>query len=283
MQQPNKADLETFIKAGLLEDIQDGDHTSLACIPKDAKGKARLLVKDEGILAGVDLAIAMFKYVEPDCVIHQHLKDGDVIKYGDIAFEVEATVHTILKTERLALNAMQRMSGVATLTRKFVEVVEGTGVKLLDTRKTTPLLRFLEKWAVRIGGGTNYREGLYDRIMIKDNHIDFCGGVKKAILQVQDYLKNNDLDLETTVEVRDLEELSAVLEVGGIERIMFDNFDTKTMKKAVDLVGNRFETEASGGITLETVRGYAETGVQFISVGALTHSFKSLDLSLKKS
>jgi len=275
-------ELQDFITNALYEDIRDGDHTSLACVPADAEGKAKLLVKDEGIIAGVELAKTIFKQVDADFEIDVFIEDGTAVKYGDVAFEVRGKSQAILKTERLVLNTMQRMSGVATLSRQFMDAVTGLDVKILDTRKTTPLLRFLEKWAVRIGGATNYRTGLYDRIMIKDNHIDFCGNITQAVNQTQAYLKANKLDLEITLEVRDMKELEEALTVGQINRIMLDNFDTTTMRKAVALIDKRFEVEASGGITLETVRSYAETGVDFISVGALTHSFKSLDMSLKK-
>lgn len=278
----NTKELHRFITDALHEDIRDGDHTSLACVPADAMGKAKLLVKDEGIIAGVELAKTIFKQVDADFEIEVFIEDGAAVKYGDIAFEVRGKSQAILKTERLVLNTMQRMSGVATLSRQFVDAVKGLDVQILDTRKTTPLLRFLEKWAVRIGGATNYRTGLYDRIMIKDNHIDFCGSITQAVNQTQAYLKGNNLNLETTLEVRDMQELEEALAVGQINRIMLDNFDTDTMRKAVALIDKRFEVEASGGITLETVRSYAETGVDFISVGALTHSFKSLDMSLKK-
>ncbi|MCH2045108.1 MAG: carboxylating nicotinate-nucleotide diphosphorylase [Saprospiraceae bacterium] len=278
----NLDQIQNFIKEALHEDIQDGDHTSLACVPADAIGKARLLVKDEGVLAGVELAKHIFQYVNPDFKLKIHLEDGTKIKRGDIAFEVEGPSQDILKAERLVLNAMQRMSGIATMSRQFVEVVEGTGVTVLDTRKTTPLLRFLEKWAVRIGGASNYRTGLYDRIMIKDNHIDFCGSIESAVKKVNAYLKEQNLDLEITIEVRDLKELEEVLAVGNVNRIMLDNFEIPTMVEAVKRINGAYEVEASGGITLETIRGYAETGVGFISVGALTHSFQSLDLSLKK-
>jgi len=281
----NKIDaeeLQAFLKNALYEDVHEGDHTSLACVPADAEGKAKLLVKDDGIIAGIELAKKIFHYVDPDFVIDVFIEEGSPVKYGDIAFEVSGKSQAILKAERLVLNTMQRMSGIATLSRQFVEAVDGLDVEILDTRKTTPLLRFLEKWAVRIGGATNYRTGLYDRIMIKDNHIDFCGNITQAVLQTQDYLKKNNLDLEITLEVRNMEELKEVLAVGQINRIMLDNFDTDTMREAVALIGKRFEVEASGGITMETVRAYAETGVDFISVGALTHSFKSMDLSLKK-
>lgn len=275
-------ELTNFITNALHEDVRDGDHTSLACVPKEAIGKAKLLVKDEGILAGVELAKKIFYQVDPNFEIEVFIEDGTPVKYGEIAFEVRGKSQAILKAERLVLNAMQRMSGIATLSRQFVTAVEGLNVQILDTRKTTPLLRFLEKWAVRIGGATNYRTGLYDRIMIKDNHIDFCGTITQAVVQTQAYLKENNLDLEITLEVRDMKELKEALAVGQINRIMLDNFDTDTMREAVALIDGRFEVEASGGITLETVRGYAETGVDFISVGALTHSFKSMDLSLKK-
>jgi len=275
-------ELTNFITNALHEDVRDGDHTSLACVPKEAIGKAKLLVKDEGILAGVELAKKIFHQVDPNFEIEVFIEDGTPVKYGEIAFEVRGKSQAILKAERLVLNAMQRMSGIATLSRQFVTAVEGLNVQILDTRKTTPLLRFLEKWAVRIGGATNYRTGLYDRIMIKDNHIDFCGTITQAVVQTQAYLNENNLDLEITLEVRDMKELKEALAVGQINRIMLDNFDTDTMREAVALIDGRFEVEASGGITLETVRGYAETGVDFISVGALTHSFKSMDLSLKK-
>lgn len=282
MNKIDNQELTNFITNALHEDVQDGDHTSLACVPKDAIGKAKLLVKDDGVLAGVELAKKIFYQVDPSFEIDVFIEDGTPVKYGEIAFEVRGKSQEILKAERLVLNAMQRMSGIATLSRQFVTAVEGLNVQILDTRKTTPLLRFLEKWAVRIGGATNYRTGLYDRIMIKDNHIDFCGTITQAVIQTQAYLNQHNLDLEITLEVRDMKELEEALEVGQINRIMLDNFDTDTMRKAVTLIDGRFEVEASGGITLETVRAYAETGVDFISVGALTHSFKSMDLSLKK-
>lgn len=282
MNKIDNQELIDFITNALHEDVQDGDHTSLACVPKEAVGKAKLLVKDDGVLAGIELAKKIFYHVDPSFEIDVFIEDGTPVKYGEIAFEVRGKSQAILKAERLVLNAMQRMSGIATLSRQFVTAVEGLNVQILDTRKTTPLLRFLEKWAVRIGGATNYRTGLYDRIMIKDNHIDFCGTITQAVIQTQAYLKEQNLDLEITLEVRDMQELEEALSVGQINRIMLDNFDTDTMRKAVALIDGRFEVEASGGITLETVRAYAETGVDFISVGALTHSFKSMDLSLKK-
>jgi nicotinate-nucleotide pyrophosphorylase (carboxylating) len=282
MEQISTEQLQSFIEAALYEDIKDGDHTSLACVPSDAYGSARLLVKDQGVLAGVDVAMKIFEFVDPGMQMKVHIQDGTSVKQGDVAFEVHMPSQAILKAERVVLNTMQRMSGISTMTRQFVEAVEGLPVKILDTRKTTPLLRFLEKLAVRIGGGTNYRDGLYDRIMIKDNHVDFCGSIEKAINKVHQYLKDKALNLKITVEVRNLKELEETMKVGGIERIMLDNFDTDTMKKAVAIIDKLYEVEASGGITLDTVRSYAETGVDFISVGALTHSFKSMDLSLKK-
>ncbi len=278
----NQTELESFIKNALFEDIRDGDHTSLACVPANAVGNARLLVKDDGILAGVELAQKIFHAVDPNFEIDVLIEDGTPIKYGDIAFTVRGSSQNILMTERLVLNSMQRMSGIATMANRFMQAVDGLDVKILDTRKTTPLLRFLEKWAVRIGGATNYRTGLYDRIMIKDNHIDFCGSITKAVEKVHAYMKEKGLDLEITLEVRNMEELDEALKIGQVNRIMLDNFDTDTMRKAVKIIDKQYEVEASGGITLETVRAYAETGVDFISVGALTHSFESLDLSLKK-
>jgi nicotinate-nucleotide pyrophosphorylase (carboxylating) len=282
MEKISAAELEKFIKEALYEDIRDGDHTSLACVPADAFGTAKLLVKDNGVIAGVEIARKIFEYAVPDMQMNVHIKDGSNVKPGDIAFEVYMPSQAILKTERVVLNTMQRMSGIATMTRLFVDKVADLPVQILDTRKTTPLLRFLEKLAVRTGGGTNYRDGLYDRIMIKDNHVDFCGSIELAIKKAHQYLKEKQLDLKITVEVRNLNELEQTMKVGGIERIMLDNFDSETMRKAVKIIDKQFEVEASGGITLDTVRSYAETGVDFISVGALTHSFKSLDLSLKK-
>ena len=273
--------IQKFIKEALYEDVRDGDHTSLACIPSKKRDKAKLLVKDEGILAGVDLAKYIFRYVDATSKINVMIDDGEPIKYGDIAFEVECNSQDLLKAERLVLNTMQRMSGIATLSHQFAEKVKDLPVQILDTRKTTPLLRFLEKWAVRIGGCSNYRDGLYDWIMIKDNHVDASGGIRQAVEQVHEYLANNHLNLGITVEVRNFEEMNEVLEVGGITRIMLDNFTVEDMRRAVKIINQRFEVEASGGITLETVRPIAETGVDFISSGALTHSYQSLDLSLK--
>jgi len=277
----NKHLLKEFIENALREDIGDGDHSSLSCIPASATGKVQLLVKESGILAGVEVAQTIFKQVEPDIKIEQFLTDGAKIKPGDIAFTVEGSVHTLLKTERLVLNVMQRMSGIATQTNEYVNKLKGLKTKVLDTRKTTPGMRMLEKAAVKIGGGENHRMGLYDMIMLKDNHIDFAGGIEKAILSVKKYLTEKGKDLKIEVEVRNMNELNEVLQVGGIHRIMLDNFDIPTSRKAVELINGQYEIESSGGITLDTLRDYAETGVDYISVGALTHQIKSLDLSLK--
>ncbi len=278
---PNQTQILDFLKAGLHEDVQDGDHTSLACIPADKVSTARLLVKDEGVIAGVDLAKMVFELVDPEAQFETLIEDGSEIKYGDIAFKVTCKSQALLKGERLALNLMQRMSGIATLSNRFAFEVEDLPVKILDTRKTTPNLRFLEKWAVRIGGCHNYRDGLYDWIMVKDNHIDACGSITKAIEKVNQYKQDNNLDLGVTIEVRNLVELYEVLEAGGVTRIMLDNFEVPIMREAVNIINKRFEVEASGGITLSKVRQIAKTGVDFISCGALTHSSKSLDLSLK--
>jgi nicotinate-nucleotide pyrophosphorylase (carboxylating) len=273
--------IQKFIKEALYEDIRDGDHTSLACVPPKNRNRAKLLVKDEGILAGVDLAKYIFRYVDATSTIDVFIEDGSPIKYGDVAFEVECNSQDLLKAERLVLNTMQRMSGIATLSYQFAEKVKDLPVQILDTRKTTPLIRFLEKWAVRIGGCTNYRDGLYDWIMIKDNHVEAAGGMRQAIERVHEYQKEHDLELGITVEVRNFQEMDMALEIGGITRIMLDNFELEDMRRAVKIINKRFEVEASGGITLDTVRPIAETGVNFISSGALTHSYQSLDLSLK--
>lgn len=273
--------LDRFITDGLYEDIREGDHTSLACIPKEDRSTARLLVKGEGVIAGIAVAEAIFKHVDPDSRLFNSMTDGQDVKYGDVSFYVECNSQALLKAERLVLNTMQRLSGIATLSSRFAFEVEGLPVKILDTRKTTPLFRFLEKWAVKVGGCENYRDGLYDWIMIKDNHIDACGSITEAIARVHDYLKSNNLDLAITVEVRNLVELQEVLNKGGIKRIMFDNFEILILAEAVAHVDGRYETEASGGVTLQTVRKIALTGVDFISVGALTHSAECLDLSLK--
>lgn len=273
--------IEQFIDQALAEDIGSGDHTSQACIPVDDISKAQLLVKDEGVIAGVELAEMIFKKVDPSAVFETLIADGQDVKYGDVAFYVTCNSQALLKAERLVLNTMQRMSGISTLSSRFHFEVEGYPVTILDTRKTTPLLRFLEKWAVKIGGCNNYRDGLYDWIMIKDNHIDASGSITNAINRVNQYLEDNNLDLGITVEVRNLVELQEVLKVGNITRIMLDNFELPILAEAVAHINHRFETEASGGVTLRTVRKIARTGVDFISVGALTHSAGSLDLSLK--
>jgi nicotinate-nucleotide pyrophosphorylase (carboxylating) len=273
--------VDEIIELALLEDIGDGDHSSLACVPEFAKGKATLFIKDDGILAGVDLAVRIFKKLDPALEINILLIDGTPVKKGDVAFTVIGSSRSILATERLVLNFMQRMSGIATQTHKIVSLLEGTNTRLLDTRKTTPCIRYMEKWAVRIGGGENHRFALYDMIMLKDNHIDYAGGIKPAIEGTLNYLKETGKKLKVEVEVRNLNELKQVLEVGGIDRIMLDNFTPSELETALKLIPTNYETEASGGITLETIREFAETGVDFISVGALTHSFKSLDMSLK--
>lgn len=272
---------EELIRAAFREDIGDGDHSTLACIPADAMGKSRLIVKEDGILAGVEVAREVFKTFDPEMQMEVFIQDGTPVKVGDVAFVVSGKVQSILQTERLVLNIMQRMSGIATVTNRYVKQIEGLHTRLLDTRKTTPGLRLLEKAAVKIGGGVNHRIGLYDMIMLKDNHVDFAGGIEKAIRKTQDYLKRTGKNLKIEIEVRNLDELNEVLRIGGVDRIMLDNFDIPTTKIAVEIIGGRVETESSGGITFDTLRSYAECGVDFISVGALTHSVKSLDMSLK--
>lgn len=276
-----KEELLKFIKGALEEDVQDGDHTSLSTIPADAKGKAKLLVKDDGILAGVELAKLIFEVVDPRLEMEVLMHDGDLMKKGDIAFYVSGPDRSILTAERLVLNCMQRMSGIATVTHEIVKKLEGTKCKVLDTRKTTPGIRILEKWAVRIGGGVNHRFGLYDMILIKDNHVDYAGGIKNALVSAEKYLKDKDLNLPVEIEVRNLDELKQVLEVGGVVRIMLDNFSYDNIREAIKIIDGRYPTEASGGITPVNVREYAETGVDYVSMGYLTHSVKSLDLSLK--
>ena len=273
--------LDRLIAQTLAEDLGDGDHSALACIPADAMGSAKLLVKEPGILAGVELAERIFKAVDPRFELEVFLKDGSSITYGEVAFVVRGPSQKLLSTERLVLNFMQRLSGVATQTNEYVKAIEGTNTKVLDTRKTTPGLRYLEKWAVTVGGGYNHRIGLFDMIMVKDNHNDFAGGIAQAIEKTQAYLKRTGRDLKIEVETRNLEEVHQVLSIGGIHRIMLDNFTTAQTREAVALIGGRYETESSGGITLESIRSYAECGVDYISVGAITHSVKSLDLSLK--
>ncbi len=275
------AEFNDFITRAIYEDVHEGDHTSLACIPAENRNRAKLLVKQEGVLAGVELAKRIFKHLDPSASIEVFIEDGVSVQYGDIAFIVESNTQALLKAERLVLNSMQRMSGTATLARQFSLAVEGTGVKILDTRKTSPLFRLMEKWAVRIGGCYNYRDGLYDRFMPKDNHVDACGSIEAAIERIHDYQKANHLSLPITIEVRNLDELQQVLNKGGVDRIMLDNFKLPMMRKAVQIIQKRFEVEASGGVTLTRVRKIAETGVDFISVGALTHSAGTLDLSLK--
>ncbi|MFT6210765.1 MAG: nicotinate-nucleotide pyrophosphorylase (carboxylating) [Bacteroidia bacterium] len=273
--------IDEIIDAALTEDIGDGDHTSDACIPVSAQGKAKLLVKEDGIIAGVELAQRIFSRFDKNLKVEVLIKDGAKIKIGDIILTVEGSSRSILKTERLILNFMQRMSGIATKTANLNKLIEGTSAKLLDTRKTTPLLRELEKLAVKIGGGVNHRIGLYDMVMIKDNHIDMAGGIPQAIERVHQHLKSVGKDLKIEIEVRDFDELNEVLSVGGIHRIMLDNFHPDDEKKAVNLIAGKYETEASGGITEQTIRAHALSGVDYISVGALTHNIKSLDLSLK--
>jgi nicotinate-nucleotide pyrophosphorylase (carboxylating) len=274
-------ELELIIANAVREDIGPGDYSSLACIPENAMGKAKLLVKDEGIIAGIDFAKMVFNYIDKDMKFESRLKDGDAVKYGDIAFYISGKSQSILKAERLVLNAMQRMSAIATKTASYVKKLTGTNTKILDTRKTTPGIRALEKWAVRIGGGVNHRFALYDMIMLKDNHIDFAGGVIEAIQKTKNYLANNNLDLKIIVEARNLEEIKKILKVGGVHRILIDNFNYEDTKKAVALINNQCQTESSGGITLESLQPYAACGVDFISSGALTHSVYNMDLSLK--
>ncbi|HEY9001187.1 MAG TPA: carboxylating nicotinate-nucleotide diphosphorylase [Mucilaginibacter sp.] len=277
----DKEYIHSFIANALAEDVGDGDHTSLATIPAGTQGKAKLLVKDTGILAGVDLAIEVFKQVDPDLKVNILLHDGAEIKPKDIAFEVEGDTRSILTAERLVLNCMQRMSGVATKTHEIVEALKGTNTKVLDTRKTTPGMRYFEKWAVKIGGGVNHRFGLFDMILIKDNHVDYSGGIKQAIQNTKDYLQKTGKKLAIEIEVRNLDELQQVLDLGGIDRILLDNFNFDNLRKAVSMINGKYETEASGGITIDNIRQYAECGVDYISMGALTHSVRSLDLSLK--
>ncbi|MEM8846473.1 MAG: carboxylating nicotinate-nucleotide diphosphorylase [Bacteroidota bacterium] len=274
-------EIDLIIKNAIREDVGDGDHSSLACIPENAKGKAKLLVKDEGIVAGIDFAKQVFAYVDEDLEVEEVLQDGSKVKYGDIAFYVEGSSQSILKAERLVLNAMQRMSAIATKTKFFVDLLAGTQTQILDTRKTTPGIRALEKWAVKIGGGENHRFALYDMIMLKDNHIDFAGGITKAIAKTHEYLKNTNRDLKIIVEARNLKEVEEILQSSGVYRILLDNFTYEDTRKAVELIGDTCLTESSGGINESTIRKYADCGVDYISSGALTHSVHNLDLSLK--
>lgn len=273
--------IDRLIDLAFAEDIGDGDHTTLSCIPEDAMGRSRLLIKEPGVLAGVEIAKEIFHRFDPTMQVEVLLGDGSEVKPGDVAMVVTGKVHSLLQTERLMLNVMQRMSGIATMTRRYVKQLEGTRTRVLDTRKTTPGMRMLEKEAVRIGGGVNHRIGLFDMILLKDNHVDFAGGIANAIRRAKDYCREKGKDLKIEIEVRNLDELRQVLDLGGIDRIMFDNFTPELTRQAVEMVGGRYETESSGGITFDTLRQYAETGVDFISVGALTHSVKGLDMSFK--
>ncbi len=277
----NKDDYKQFIPLWFAEDIGDGDHTTLACIPADAMGKSQLIIKEDGVLAGVDVAREIFHAFDPALKMTVFIPDGTEVKRGDIAFVVEGKVQSLLQTERLMLNIMQRMSGVATRTRQYVKALEGTKTRVLDTRKTTPGLRLLEKEAVRIGGGTNHRIGLFDMILLKDNHVDFAGGIENAIRRTHQYLKEKGKDLKIEIEVRNFDEIEQVLRTGGVDRIMLDNFTPADTRKAVEMIAGRYEIESSGGITFDTMLDYARCGVDFISVGALTHSVKSLDMSFK--
>ena len=273
--------LDELIKLWFAEDIGDGDHTTLSSIPADAMGKQQLIIKEEGIVAGIEVAKRVFAAFDPELKMTQYLHDGDRVKPGDVAFVVEGRVQSLLQTERLMLNIMQRMSGVATCTAEYVKLVEGTKCRVLDTRKTTPGLRMLEKEAVRIGGGCNHRIGLFDMILLKDNHVDFAGGISNAIRRAQEYLKEKGKNLKIEIEVRSFDELQEALNTGGIDRIMLDNFSPADTRKAIEIIDGRVEVESSGGITYDTLREYAECGVDVISVGALTHSVKSLDMSFK--
>ncbi len=273
--------IDELIKLAFAEDIGDGDHTTLCCIPSDAEGAQKLIVKEDGVLAGVEMAKRIFAAFDSTLKMEQFLNDGDEVKVGDVAFIVRGKVQSLLQTERLMLNVMQRMSGIATVTRRYARQLEGLKTRVLDTRKTTPGLRIIEKEAVKIGGGVNHRIGLFDMILIKDNHVDFAGGITNAIKRAQAYLQEKGKDLKIEIEVRNLDELQEVMEFGGVDRIMLDNFSPELTRKAVEMIDGRFETESSGGITFDTLRSYAECGVDYISVGALTHSVKGLDLSFK--
>ena len=273
--------IDELITLAFAEDIGDGDHTTLCCIPSTEMGKNRLIIKESGVLAGVEMAQRIFKHFDPDMRMDIFICDGAEVKRGDIAFTVEGRVQSLLQTERLVLNVMQRMSGIATTTRRYVKALEGTKTRVLDTRKTTPGMRMLEKEAVRIGGGVNHRIGLFDMILLKDNHVDFAGGIEQAITRAQSYLEEKRKKLKIEIEVRNFKELDEVMKVGGVDRIMLDNFSPSDTREAVRRIGGRYETESSGGITFDTLRDYAECGVDYISVGALTHSIQSLDMSLK--
>ena len=273
--------IEKLIELSFAEDIGDGDHTTLSSIPEDAMGENILIIKEDGVLAGVEMAKRIFAHFDKELKVEVLMEDGAEVKKGDIAMRVSGKVRSLLQTERLMLNVMQRMSGIATMTRKYVKQLEGTNTRVLDTRKTTPGMRIMEKEAVKIGGGVNHRIGLFDMILLKDNHVDFAGGIKQAIERAKEYCREKGKDLKIEIEVRNFDELQQVLDLGGVDRIMFDNFDTTATRKAVEMVAGRFETESSGGITFDTLRDYALCGVDFISVGALTHSVKGLDMSFK--
>ena len=273
--------IDELIDLAFAEDIGDGDHTTLCCIPDTAMGKSRLLIKEPGILAGVEIARKIFHRFDPDLKMTVYIEDGTAVKPGDVAFVVEGRVQSLLQTERLMLNVMQRMSGIATMTHRYVKKLEGLHTRILDTRKRTPGMRMLEKEAVKIGGGVNHRIGLFDMILLKDNHVDFAGGIENAISRCHDYLKAKGKDLKIEIEVRNLDELKEVMRVGGVDRIMLDNFSPELTREAVKIVGGKYEIESSGGITFDTIRDYAESGVDFVSVGALTHSVKGLDMSFK--
>jgi len=273
--------VDQLIDLSFAEDIGDGDHTTLCCIPDDAQGKSHLLIKEEGILAGVEVAREVFRRFDPALKVEVYMGDGSHVRPGDIAMLVSGRIQSLLQTERLMLNIMQRMSGIATTTARYVRLLEGTHTHVLDTRKTTPGMRILEKEAVRIGGGVNHRIGLFDMILLKDNHVDFAGGIEAAITRCHEYLRAKGKELKIEIEVRNFDELQRVLDLGGVDRIMLDNFSVADTRRAVELIGGRVETESSGGITFDTIRSYAECGVDFVSVGALTHSVKSLDMSFK--
>lgn len=273
--------VDKLIDLSFAEDIGDGDHTTLCCIPEEARGKSRMIIKEEGILAGVKIAEEVFNRFDSTLKVEILINDGTKVKPGDVAMVVEGSVRSLLQTERLMLNIVQRMSGIATITHKYMELLKGTKAKVLDTRKTTPGMRILEKMAVKIGGGENHRIGLFDMILLKDNHVDFAGGISNAIDRCHEYLEAKNKDLKIEIEVRSIDELNQVLEHGGVNRIMLDNFSVESTRMAVDLIGGKYEIESSGGITLDTIRSYAECGVDYISVGALTHSVKSLDISFK--
>ena len=273
--------IDELIKLAFTEDIGDGDHTTLCCIPDTEMGRQKLLIKEEGVLAGVEIARRVIDYFDPELKVTTYIEDGAEVKPGDVAFIVEGRVQSLLQVERTMLNIMQRMSGIATTTRKYVRLLEGTGTRVLDTRKTTPGMRMIEKEAVKIGGGVNHRIGLFDMILLKDNHVDFAGGIENAILRAKEYLHSKGKELKIEIEVRNMDELREVLRVGGVDRIMLDNFSTDLTREAVRLIDHRYETESSGGITIDTIRSYAECGVDYVSVGALTHSVKGLDMSFK--